>query len=217
MLWLAMTLFAGHASTHMVAAGDTWVALACGRHFINHGVDTVEPFSYNSHHAGPSQAELDKYPQWTHGLIKKWHPTGWINQNWLTHVIFYKLTMMFGSELEPNYNMLVAWKFAIYLIAMACIYFAGRLIGASGFSSALMCCISLFVSRTFLDIRPAGFSNVLVPIWILILLLTVYKSRHYIWLSIPLAQHLLLWLRSLYCDDCFQSLPSNKSNAYIYY
>jgi hypothetical protein len=29
--WLAMLLFALHASTHMVGAGDTWVALACPR------------------------------------------------------------------------------------------------------------------------------------------------------------------------------------------
>ncbi|MHC4912144.1 MAG: hypothetical protein ACYTE5_03955, partial [Planctomycetota bacterium] len=41
--WLAMLIFAFHASTHMVGAGDTWVAMACGRHFINHGVNTVEP------------------------------------------------------------------------------------------------------------------------------------------------------------------------------
>jgi hypothetical protein len=47
--WLAMLLFALHASTHMVGAGDTWVAMACGRHFTNHGVDTNEPFSANSH------------------------------------------------------------------------------------------------------------------------------------------------------------------------
>ena len=47
--WAAMLVFAFHASTHMVAAGDTWVAMACGRHFVNHGVDTIEPFSANSH------------------------------------------------------------------------------------------------------------------------------------------------------------------------
>ena len=27
--WLAMLIFAFHACTHMVAAGDTWVAMAC--------------------------------------------------------------------------------------------------------------------------------------------------------------------------------------------
>ena len=62
--WLAMLIFACHASTHMVGAGDTWVAMACGRHFINHGVDTVEPFSANSHKAGPTPEEIKTWPGW---------------------------------------------------------------------------------------------------------------------------------------------------------
>jgi len=98
--WAAMLLFAGHSMTHMVGAGDTWVAMACGRHFYNHGVDTVEPFSANSHKAGPTEEEIKTWPAparriaETVGLdtVKYWHPTGWVNQNWLTHVIFYWLT-----------------------------------------------------------------------------------------------------------------------------
>ncbi|UCF15056.1 MAG: hypothetical protein JSW59_16730 [Phycisphaerales bacterium] len=95
--WLAMLIFTIHACTHMVAAGDTWVAMACGRHFVNHGVDTIEPFSANSHHAGPTEAEVQTWPGWAQWItdkvgietVKRWHPTGWINQNLLTHVIFY--------------------------------------------------------------------------------------------------------------------------------
>ena len=83
-----------------VGAGDTWVAMACGRHFINHGVDTVEPFSANSHKPGPTEQEIKTWPNWAQWLankvgmrtVKYWHPTGWVNQNWLTHVIFYWLT-----------------------------------------------------------------------------------------------------------------------------
>src|SRR4030042_4905481 len=97
--WLAMLIFAFHASTHMVGAGDTWVAMACGRHFINHGVNTVEPFSENSHKAGPTKEEIKTWPNWAQGIadkvgmraVKYWHPTGWVNQNWLTHVIFFWL------------------------------------------------------------------------------------------------------------------------------
>ncbi len=187
LLWLAMFIFASQASTHMVAAGDTWVALACGKHYVNHGVNTVEPFSYNSHKAGPSEEQLAKYPKWSHNLIRKWHPTGWINQNWLTHVIFYKLVTAFGSPDNPNYNMLVAWKFIINFLVMVCLYFTARLIGASSFTSALMCCVSLYVARSFLDIRPAVFSNLLVPVWIMILIATLHKNYRYIWLSVPLA------------------------------
>ena len=57
--WIGMLVFAFHACTRMVAAGDTWVAMACGRHFINNGVDTVEPFSANSHAAGPSEEDVE--------------------------------------------------------------------------------------------------------------------------------------------------------------
>src|SRR5512143_3592707 len=59
--WIAMLIFACHACTHMVAAGDTWVAMACGRHFVNHGVSTVEPFSANSHKAGPTVETMSEY------------------------------------------------------------------------------------------------------------------------------------------------------------
>ena len=50
----------------MVGAGDTWVALACGRHFVNHGVNTVEPFSANSHQAGPTDEDLKDMAEMDH-------------------------------------------------------------------------------------------------------------------------------------------------------
>ena len=124
--WLAMMIFACHASTHMVAAGDTWVAMACGRHFINHGVDTVEPFSANSHKPGPTAQDIKKWPKTARWIAEKvgletvqyWHPTGWVNQNWLTHVIFYRLATTLGSEEEPYFDALVYWKFALYIITV---------------------------------------------------------------------------------------------------
>ena len=185
-LLTGMLLFAFYASTHMVAAGDTWVAMACGRHFDNHGVDTVEPFSFNSHPAGPSDETLEKFPGWTHGIIKKWHPTGWINQNWLTHLIFYKLATWFGDSDSYNYNTLVYWKFAIYFLAVLCVYETGRLIGAGAFLSAAGACFAMVIGRTFYDIRPSGYSNLLVPAFILLLALTVYKNYRLIWLLVPL-------------------------------
>ncbi len=137
--WAAMLIFALHASTHMVGAGDTWVAMACGRHFINHGVDTVEPFSANSHKAGPSEEEMKKWPKagrWLAEVVgpnvtKWWHPTGWVNQNWLTHVIFYWLTheSFFADADTFSFNSLVYWKFALYIITIICVYCTGRVLG----------------------------------------------------------------------------------------
>jgi len=160
----------------------TW----CGRHFSNHGVDTVEPFSFNSHPAGPSEEMLEKYPDWTRGIIKKWHPTGWINQNWLTHLIFYKLASWFGDDGSYNYNTLVYWKFVLYGLAVFCVYATGKLLGVGDMLSAAGACFAVYVGRTFYDIRPAGYSNLLVPILILILVLTVLKNYRLIWLIVPL-------------------------------
>jgi hypothetical protein len=185
-LFAGMLLFAFHASTHMVAAGDTWVAMACGRHFSNHGVDTVEPFSFNSHPPGPSEETLQKFPEWTRGIIKKWHPTGWINQNWLTHQIFYKLATWFGDSDSYNYNTLIYWKFTIYFLAVFCVYGIGKLLGAGDFLSSAAACFAMLIGRTFYDVRPSGYSNLLVPVLILVLTLAVYRNYRLIWLTVPI-------------------------------
>ncbi|MHC4528952.1 MAG: hypothetical protein ACYS29_13840, partial [Planctomycetota bacterium] len=195
--WLAMIIFAFHASTHMVGAGDTWVAMACGRHFINHGVDTVEPFSANSHEAGPTEEDIEKWPSWARSIagavglrtVQYWHPTGWINQNWLTHVIFYWLTHLspFADAHDFSFNTLVYWKFAIYILTVICVYYTGRILGANPALSAAFACFAMFVGRSFFDIRPAGFSNILLAAFLLTLVLTTYRNILYIWLIVPIA------------------------------
>jgi hypothetical protein len=192
--WAAMLVFTFYACTRMVAAGDTWVAMACGRHFVNHGINTVEPFSVNSHKAGPTAEEVKTWPGWAQWITSKvgletvryWHPTGWVNQNWLTHVIFYKLTTALGSETEPYYDALVLWKFAIYLLAAAALYFTARLYGVHPILAATFVSFAMVIGRSFFDIRPAGFSNLLVAVLILILALASYKNTLYIWLLVPL-------------------------------
>lgn len=195
--WLAMLIFTIYACTHMVAAGDTWVAMACGRHFVNHGVDTNEPFSANSHRQGPTQEEIDKtWPAWaqwiakTVGLetVKKWHPTGWVNQNWLTHVIFYLLVPKdsYADGVSFPSNALVYWKFAIYIITVVCVFYCGVILGVNPALSAVFSCFAMFAGRSFLDIRPAGFSNMLVAVFALVLVLATYRNILYIWLIVPL-------------------------------
>jgi hypothetical protein len=193
--WLAMLIFTFHACTHMVAAGDTWVAMACGRHFVNHGVDTVEPFSANSHKAGPTEEEIKTWPNWAQWItdkvgiktVKYWHPTGWINQNWLTHVIFYSLVpkSSYADGVSFPSNALVYWKFAIYILTVICVYYTGRLLGVNPALCAVFSCFAMFTGRSFLDIRPAGFSNMLVAVFLLILVLTTYRNVLYIWLIVP--------------------------------
>jgi len=194
--WLAMIVFALHSSTHMVGAGDTWVALACGRHFLNHGVNTVEPFSANSHKPGPTEQDIKKWPplgRWVAEKVglkttKYWHPTGWINQNWLTHVTFYWLSTKSPVADAQNYcfNTLVYWKFVIYILTVICVYYTGRILGANPALCAFFACAAMFIGRSFLDIRPAGFSNLLVAVFLLVLTLATYRNVLYIWLIVPI-------------------------------
>jgi len=207
--WWAMILFALQSSTHMVGAGDTWVAMACGRHFINHGVNTVEPFSVNSHKPGPTIEEVKTWPKWAQWItdkvgldtVKFWHPTGWVNQNWLTHVFFYWLTHdspvadaeTFDKPIEGqniSYNSLVYWKYVLYIVTIIVVYYTGKGLGVNPALSATFACFALFVGRTFFDIRPAGFSNMLTAVLLFIFVLTVYKNYLYIWLIVPLT---VLW------------------------
>ncbi len=193
--FIAMFIFAIHASTRMVGAGDTWVALASGRHFYNHGVDTNEPFSANSHRVGPTVEEIATWPDWAQTIankvgidtLKRWHPTGWINQNWLTHVIFhwlaYESPIADGPKL--SFNSLVYLKFTIYILTVICVYYTGRVMGVHSALSAAAACAALFIGRSFLDIRPAGFSNLMVAVFLLIMVLTTYRNYLYVWLLVP--------------------------------
>ncbi|MHC4521155.1 MAG: hypothetical protein ACYTAS_21380, partial [Planctomycetota bacterium] len=110
----------------------------------------------------------------------------WINQNWLTHLIFYKLTTALGSEQEPYFNALVFWKFGIYVLAVICLYFTCRTLGVNPGLATVACCSAMFIGRTFFDIRPAGFSNLLAAAYLLVLASTTYKNALYIWLLVPL-------------------------------
>jgi len=194
--WLGMLIFALHACTRMVGAGDTWVAMACGRHFINHGVNTVEPFSANSHKPGPTEKEVKTWPKWAQWItdkvgletVKYWHPTGWVNQNWLTHVTFYWLTHLspFADADTFSFNTLVYWKFTIYILTVICVYYTGRLLGVNPALSAVFACFAMFTGRSYFDIRPAGFSNLLVAVFLLVLVLATYRNILYIWLIVPI-------------------------------
>ena len=202
-----MLACAVYACTHMIRAEDTWIAMASGRHIVNHGVDTTDMFSANSRKAGPTVEEIKTWPIWAQSLVERvgiekvlyWHPTGWINQNWLANVFIYKLTTVFGSEEEPQLNSLVYWKFILYILTIFCLYAIGRIIGINPALSAMGACLALFVSRSFLAMRPADFSNFFVPVFILILTLAAYWRIWIIWLIVPLT---VLW--------------SNVHGGYIY-
>ena len=198
--WVAMLVVAGYSCTRIMEAGDTWVALACGRHIVNHGVVTADPFSFNSLKPGPTDEQLERFSAWTRPLIKKLHPTGWVNQNWLTHVSFYALAKAFDSGGGGyDFNVLVVWKFCVTFLSAVCVFYIGRVMGAGTLISAIAACCAVFVGRTFNDIRPALLTDLMAAAYLLALQLAVYRSIRYIWLIVPL---IVVW--------------SNAHGGYIY-
>ncbi|MBN2313108.1 MAG: hypothetical protein JXM79_04220, partial [Sedimentisphaerales bacterium] len=83
-------------------------------------------------------------------------------------------------------NALVYWKFTLYILTVICVYYTGRLLGVNPVLCAIFAGFALFIGRSYIDIRPAGFSNFLVAVFMLVLVLTSYRNILYIWLIIPL-------------------------------
>ncbi|UCF15057.1 MAG: hypothetical protein JSW59_16735 [Phycisphaerales bacterium] len=65
------------------------------------------------------------------------------------------------------------------------VYYTGRLLGANPALCAVFSCFAMFTGRSFLDIRPAGFSNMLVAVFLLVLVLATYRNVLFIWLVVP--------------------------------
>jgi hypothetical protein len=55
---------------------------------------------------------------------------------------------------------------------------------------AIFTCFTMFIGRSFFGIRPADFTNLLVAVFLLVLVLTTYRNILYIWLIVPLV---VLW------------------------
>jgi hypothetical protein len=80
----------------------------------------------------------------------------------------------------------VYWKFAIYIFGLICVYYTARLLGAHPYLASIFSCFAMFIGRSLIDVRPAGFSNVLVAAFLLVLVLATYRNILYIWLLVPL-------------------------------
>ncbi len=193
-----MFVFAFAAFRNLADVGDTWVALASGRHIARCGVHCADPFSFNSLPQGPTSDEIRTWPRCLQRIVEKvgiasvryWHPAGWINQNWLSHLLFYRLATHCGTEEDPSYTSLLFLKFIFYLLTVLCVYSLTRLLGAHPASASWCSCFSMLVGVSFTGLRPNEFSNLLTPVFVMILVLTTYRHVLYAWLLVPLG---VLW------------------------
>ncbi len=120
-LLLAASLW---AATRAVSSGDLWVSLGCGRYILSHGVTRTDPFAFTS------------------------PPGTWVNQNWLSHVLFSAIHSVSGL------SGLAIWRI---LAAGATLLLLGRSairLGASRTMAGLAILAMAVVGRPYIDSRP---------------------------------------------------------------
>jgi len=156
-----------YAVSHMDQGIDTWISLAGGRDVAAHGVRDVDPFSFNSR----VSAARDGAPGLGHWL----HPNGWINQNWLTHLLLHGVTRAAGLD------GLVWWKLANYLLVAAALVAAARLRGASSAAAMAAAAAALAACRAFLSIRAQDVTNLLAAVLLVVLALGRTRGERWYW------------------------------------
>ncbi len=179
---LLALLAALYCGTGMVQAVDTWISLAAGRHIAAHGVDDADPFSFNSRPPAAAALSPDA-SRWARAVA--WcHPTGWINQNWLTHLILFELADHAGLD------SLVALRFAIYLAVAVLLLAACRVQGASLAAASVAVAGALLALRPFAEFRAQDLTNLLASLQLVLLGIAVRRSPRALWAMVPL---LALW------------------------
>lgn len=179
-IWLGCILLvigaALHSADKPIAGGDTWVAMACGRYFLGpwaadqpdrtwqmkvldkFGVHITrrEPFSARSRPYNPDN------PQ----------DAGWVNQNWLTHVMFYKMKTFWDEgdyEVSKGENLIVLYKLLQAVLTALLAYWAARVMGAHPIIASACASFGILLSRSFIDLRPNVSSIFFAAIMILLL------------------------------------------------
>lgn len=165
---MLLAVAVAHAASHMDVGVDTWVSLAGGRHILAHGVDDADPFSFNSRPPAPSS-------------VLGWlHPTGWINQNWLTHVVLAAARRVGGLDA------LVLLKYLVYALVAVVLLLIARVRRAHPLAAALATAGALLAGRTFFEIRAQDATNLLAAALMLVLATTALRDRRAAWLLVPL-------------------------------
>lgn len=112
------------AASRVVSSGDLWVALGCGRFMLEHGVGRVDPFSFTS------------------------PPGNWINQNWLSHILFTQIHSVAGLD------GIAAWRIIVSGLILGLAAWTAVRLGASRTTAALAAVALGIVGRFYIDARP---------------------------------------------------------------
>jgi hypothetical protein len=153
--------FAGiWAASRCVSSGDLWVALGCGRYILGNGVTRIDPFSFTS------------------------PPGAWVNQNWLTHVLFTLIDRFAGLTGLGILKILVC--IAIVLVSAS----TARRLGATRLAATAAGLATAVVGRSFFDLRP----NLLTVLLAAVLIRWIVRlDRRTLGASWPLVPFVILW------------------------
>lgn len=158
---LAIVVLAGiWGASRAASSGDLWVALGCGRYILSHGVTSTDPFSFNT------------------------VPGTWINQNWLSHVLFTLLQRGLGLD------SLGIWKIIVAIAIGWIVASTARALGASRGVSALCAVAMALMGRPFYDVRPNLHTILLAAILIRWLAGYGRRTLHQCW---PVPVLFILW------------------------
>ncbi len=200
-IWLGCILAVIAASLHSadrtIGGGDTWVAMMCGRYHLHpwcvgqegrtwqmrvldkFGVHITQkdPFSAKSRGYAPAGGE----------------DVGWVNQNWLTHTLFYKMKTWYGTEGEAalrGENLIVWYKFLQAILTGLFAYWAARVLGAHPLLAAGSAAFGMLLSRSYIDLRP-NVSTIFFAALMIVLLSYWRKGRF--WALAGMIPAMIVW------------------------
>ncbi|MBN1763627.1 MAG: hypothetical protein JW860_00050 [Sedimentisphaerales bacterium] len=214
-IWLGCTLLviaAGlHSANRIVGGGDTWVAMACGRYTLGEWaagqpdrtwqMKFLDLFGIHMTKRDPLGAETRPF------IPGDKENFGWVNQNWLTHVMFYKMKSAWGEDdqtVSKGEGLIVIYKLLQAVLTALFAYWAARVLGAHPLLASVAAAFGILLSRSFVDLRP-NVSTILFAA-IMIWALANWKKNRYWALSVMIPV-MILWTNVhggfIYAIFCF--------------
>lgn len=143
-------------------SGDLWIGFQNGRHMVDGEwamVDAhrtwqmraLDRIGLHLTFRDPFSANARSYN------ADNWVDCGWINQNWLSHVILYRTRTLFGTgegNLKRGEAIIVAYKFILVLSVAMLMYVCARLDRVHPILAVWMVVLAVLASRSFYDMRP---------------------------------------------------------------
>jgi hypothetical protein len=173
---LLVTATSLSVSHHGAESGDLWIGLECGRYTVAGDWAANDPHRTCQmrllDHLGLHLTFRDPFSQASRGYDpNSLTNCGWINQNWLSHVLLYKMRMAFGAgpvDIGRGETLIVLFKILQVMAIGLLVGGTARLLGTHPALSTAAAVLALMVGATYFDLRPNTNSLVLASIMMVI-------------------------------------------------